>query len=298
MNEWHDSPIENRSAGEFRVKSKRSKSGSPSSLGSALKDLEQEEAFEIRRLFERVRTGARVWNAQFDRILPLPWRRFSVTQWTPVQVACRAAQLLVTGPESRVLDVGSGPGKFCLVGALATLGHFTGVEQRPHLANFSRSFAERYEIPRVDFVCANAEDLDWCRYNAFYFYNPFYENLDPDKKIDEHVELSPSLYDRYIKMTQDRLAQAPSGTRVVTFHGMGGDMPDGYERVLQEFQDIGLLDLWVKNPSPEEISCIHRNSLGPERLQAPSHPALDEAEMPLWISICTSAPDTGDGPED
>jgi len=110
--------------------------------------------------------------------------------------------------------------------------------------------------------------------------------------------LSPSLYDRYIKMTQDRLAQAPSGTRVVTFHGMGGDMPDGYERVLQEFQDIGLLDLWVKNPSPEEISCIHRNSLGPERLQTPSHPALDEAEMPLWISICTSAPDTGDGPED
>ena len=42
--------------------------------------------------------------------------------WTPVHVARRAAQFLVTGPETRVLDVGSGPGKFCLVGALATQG--------------------------------------------------------------------------------------------------------------------------------------------------------------------------------
>lgn len=301
MSKWRDLPVENDSARELGLKgrkSKRSRSATPSPLGQDLRDLEQEEAIEMRRLFERVRTGAPVWNAQFDRMLPLCWRRFSVTQWTPVQVARRAAQLLVTGPESRVLDVGSGPGKFCLVGALATLGHFTGVEQRPHLVNLSRSFAHRYGIPRVDFVCANAGDLDWGRYNAFYFYNPFYENLDPDKKIDEHVELSPSLYDQYVSMTQQRLAQAAPGTRVVTFHGMGGDMPDGYERVLQEFRDIGFLDLWVKDPSPEELISVQRTSHGPESLQGLSHSALDGTETPPWVSICTSTPDGEDGCED
>lgn len=295
MSKWRDLPSENGSARELALKStksKRSKSVTPLPGGQHLRDLEQEEAFEMSRLFERVRTGAPVWNAQFDRMLPLCWRRFSVTQWTPVQVARRAAQLLVTGPESRVLDVGSGPGKFCLIGALATLGHFTGVEQRPRLVNFSRSLALRYGIPRVDFVCANAGDLDWGRYNAFYFYNPFYENLDPDKKIDEDVELSPSLYDRYIRMTQERLVQAAPGTRVVTFHGMGGDMPDGYERLVQEFQDIGFLDLWVKNPSPEDVSSTRRTASGPEGL---SHHALDGAEAPPWISICTSRPDGEDG---
>jgi hypothetical protein len=298
MNEWRESPVENVSAYELQLrrgKGKRSKSGMPSLEGQLRRDLEQEEAFEMFRLFERLRIGAHVWNAQFDRILPLCWRRFSVTQWTPLQVARRAAQLLVTSPESRVLDVGSGPGKFCFVGALATLGHFTGVEQRPHLVNFSRSFAQRYDIPRVDFVCANAGDLDWGQYNAFYFYNPFYENLDPARRIDDHMELSPSLFDQYISMTQERLAKAAPGTRVVTFHGMGGDMPDGYERVLQEFQDIGFLELWVKDPSPEEVSSIQRTSEGAESLQTPNYRALDEAETPLWISMCASESDTEDG---
>ena len=177
---------------------------------------------------------------------------------------------------------------------------FHGVEQRPHLVEVSRSFAHQYAIPRVHFLCANAGDLDWGRYDAFYFYNPFYENLDPDKKLDERVELSPSLYDQYIRMTQERLAQAPPGTRVVTFHGMGGDMPDGYEQVLQEFQDIGFLELWIKSPSPEELISIQRISRGPEGLQAPcfSVPAGARAETRLWVSICASTPDKAHTAED
>jgi SAM-dependent methyltransferase len=257
-------------------------------------EIEEEQLFEMQRLFDRVRIGAHVWNAQFDQLLPTCWRRLSMMHWTPVQVARRAAQFLVNGPETQVLDVGSGPGKFCLVGALATIGNFTGVEQRPHLVALSRSFVHKFAVPRVRFLCANAGDLDWSRYNAFYFYNPFYENLDPDKKLDESVELSSSLYDRYIKMTQDRLAQAPSGTRVVTFHGMGGDMPQGYERALQEFWEIGNLDLWIKNPSPEELVSLQRISRPPEDMQAPRLSARDRAggEGSLWVSICASAPDT------
>jgi SAM-dependent methyltransferase len=298
MNERHDVDI--NPARELRLKSDQSNSVAAPPFRQALLDLEEEHAFEMRRLFERVRTGAHVWNAQFDRILPIHWRRSSIMHWTPVHVARRAAQLLVSGPETQVLDVGSGPGKFCLVGALATLGHFTGVEQRPHLVKFSRSFAHQYDIPRVRFLCANAGDLDWGRYNAFYFYNPFYENLDPDKKLDERVELSPSLYDQYIRMTQERLAQAPSGTRVVTFHGMGGDMPDGYERVLQEFRDIGFLELWIKSPSQEELISIQRISRRPEDLQEPCRSALDWAggETRLWVSICASTPDTAHTAED
>ena len=149
------------------------------------------------------------------------------------------------------------------------------------------------------FLCANAGDLDWSRYNAFYFYNPFYENLDPDKKLDERVELSPSLYDHYIKMTQDRLAQAPSGTRVVTFHGKGGDLPGAYERVVQEYQDIGFLELSIKNPSPGDLISLRRISR-PEDLQAPRISALDRAgaETPLWVSICAFTSDTAHDSED
>jgi len=299
MNEWHD-PVEINPARELLQRSDPSGSGGPSPVTQVLTNVAQEHAFEMQRLFERLRTGDHVWNAQFDRLLPVCWRRLSIMHWTPVHVARRAAELLVTGPESRVLDVGSGPGKFCLVGALATLGHFTGVEQRPYLVEFSRSFARKYAIPRVHFLRANAGDLDWSRYNAFYFYNPFYENLDPDKKIDECVELSLSLYDQYIRMAQERLAEAPSGTRVVTFHGMGGDMPEGYERVLQEFWDIGNLDLWIKNPSPEEVISFQKVSSRAEELQASclSAPNLADAESGPFVALCASTPDTGPATED
>jgi SAM-dependent methyltransferase len=293
MNEWHD-PVEIDPARELSQRSDPSGSGTTLPLRQALMALEQEHAFEMQRLFERLRTGAHVWNAQFDRLLPFCWRRLSIVHWSPVHVARRAAQLLVTGPESRVLDVGSGPGKFCLVGALATLGHFTGVEQRPHMVEFSRAFAQKYTIPRVRFLRANAKDLDWSQYSAFYFYNPFYENLDPDKTIDERVELSLSLYDQYITMAQQRLAEAPSGTRVVTFHGMGGEMPDGYERVLQEFQDTGFLELWIRNPSPEELIPLQKVSSGAEDLQASclSAPNLADAEGGPFVALCASTSGT------
>ena len=54
---------------------------------------------------------------KFDQIYPARIRKLSPLQWTPVRVAAEAAKLLVTVPGTRVLDIGCGPGKFCLVGA-------------------------------------------------------------------------------------------------------------------------------------------------------------------------------------
>jgi hypothetical protein len=136
----------------------------------------------------------------------------------------------------------------------------------------------------------------WSRYNAFYFYNPFCENVDPDKKIDDHVELSLSLYDQYIRMAQERLAQGLPGTRVVTYHGMGGDMPDGYERILREFQNTGFLELWIRNPSSEELISFPGTSPQLDDSQALCLPASDgtSVENPLLVSCC--APTVGTTP--
>ena len=67
---------------------------------------------------------------EFDLIFPLEIRRKSATHFTPIKIAKAAAQFLATEPNIRILDVGSGAGKFCFVGALTTNAHFTGVEQR------------------------------------------------------------------------------------------------------------------------------------------------------------------------
>jgi len=42
------------------------------------------------------------------------------------------------------------------------------------------------------------------------------------------------------------LGRARVGTRVVTYHGFGGVMPDSYRLALRERCYSGLLELWVK----------------------------------------------------
>src|SRR6185437_914320 len=64
--------------------------------------------------------NATLTDSDFDAIYPAPVRRVSASFWTPVSVAVRAADLLVDDPSTRVLDIGSGVGKFCIVGAAFT----------------------------------------------------------------------------------------------------------------------------------------------------------------------------------
>ncbi|MGH2897879.1 MAG: SAM-dependent methyltransferase, partial [Solirubrobacteraceae bacterium] len=70
-----------------------------------------------------------VSDAELDHVFPDDLRERSVQHWTPVEIAVRAAELLAPGPDARVLDVGSGAGKLCIVGALVTGATWWGVEQ-------------------------------------------------------------------------------------------------------------------------------------------------------------------------
>src|SRR3954471_20676012 len=84
---------------------------------------------------------------EFDTVYSERVRSHSERHWTPVEVATRAADLLVASAYTRVLDVGSGAGKFCIVGALATRhGRFYGVEQRADLVHAAREAARHYGV--------------------------------------------------------------------------------------------------------------------------------------------------------
>jgi len=76
------------------------------------------------------------------------------------------------------LDIGSGAGKFCLIGAASTKGLFYGVEQRKELVNLCKSIAKTHQINNVEIFHSNITEISFSDYDAFYFYNPFYENID------------------------------------------------------------------------------------------------------------------------
>jgi len=184
----------------------------------------------------------------FDARLPLALQRESPSHFTPVAVARHAAALLVPEGGEIVLDVGAGPGKFCLVAAHACrTASFLGVELREGMVATAKRLAAEWKLSNVRFVHGNAFDVDWSPFDGFYFFNPFSEHLfDRAFAIDHTIELDQAHFDTYVAATLDRLAAAREGTRVVTYHGLGAEMPAGYELDRVDLLGSDRVELWIQ----------------------------------------------------
>jgi SAM-dependent methyltransferase len=192
-----------------------------------------------------LRSGERVADRDLDEVFPLEVRRASKVHWTPVAVAAHAARLLVDQPGMTVLDVGSGVGKFCLVAAATVRARIRGIEQRAHLVEIARTAAVKLGV-QVDFVHGTLDSQDPTKVDGIYLFNPFAENLSPTRdRIDNTVELNLERFRRDVDATERFLAAARPGTRVVTYCGFGGVMPESYAMKLREWHGSNL-ELWVK----------------------------------------------------
>lgn len=195
-------------------------------------------------IFEYLKLNINVDDDDFNAIYPEWVRKHARRHWTSVSVAKQAAEYLVNKPGTRVLDIGSGPGKFCMVGASYTKGHFTGVEQRYGLFELSKKLSRCYRIPNVNFIHANITSVKLTEYDAFYFYNSFHENIDRSAKIDDTVNVSVELYSLYHQYVYEQLSLALKGTRLVTYWSSLKEIPSNYQ-LEYSFCD-GLLKFWKK----------------------------------------------------
>jgi len=221
-------------------------------------------------LAHSVRNGGSVSDVEFDRIYPAWIRRVSDMHWTPYEVARRAAELLVVDSTTRVLDVGSGAGKFCLIGSLATKGRFFGVEQRAALVAAAERAAQACHATRVHFIHGNLTSIDWSGFDAFYLFNPFYEHIaHATPLIDEPIDRSPGLFSQYVATTALKLATARVGTRVATYQGYGGVMPAEYRRLSRESFHGYALELWRKERQPVAPERPRPRRSDPHRIEGP-----------------------------
>lgn len=195
-------------------------------------------------IFEYLQSGLLVKDEDFDQIYPAEIKLLSSRHWTRTDIASRAAAFLVTKPGLKVLDIGSGAGKFCFVGMATTPGRFFGVEQRAHLVTLCQDIARQYQLERVHFSQGNVIDLNFRDYEAFYLFNPFYENLHKQSSIDQSLPLSRPLYSRYKKYVFEQLAGMPAGTRVVTHSVDKSQIPPAYKTLYKE--QGGLLQYYEK----------------------------------------------------
>jgi SAM-dependent methyltransferase len=181
----------------------------------------------------------------FNSLYPEPIREVAEKHWTPLAIAEKAAAFLAASSDAKVLDIGSGSGKFCLAAAHNhPLSLFYGIEQRASLVALSEELAEKLKLRNVFFICDNITNIDFNDYDNFYFYNSFYENITGTQKIDFSIIYSEELYNYYNRFLFRQLAKRPAGTRLVTYHSFGSEIPSDYEVVHTDYNEF--LKFWVK----------------------------------------------------
>lgn len=181
----------------------------------------------------------------FNLLYPAQIQAVAEKHWTPLSVAKQSAEFLAIDNKVKVLDIGSGAGKFCFTAAhYHPETQFFGIEQRKDLVELCNGLKEKLMLPNVTFINSNITDVDFKEYDHFYFYNSFYENIEGTLKIDYKIKYSEDLYDFYNRCLYKQLNKKPAGTRLVTYHSFGSEIPKGYEVVRNEYDDY--LKFWIK----------------------------------------------------
>lgn len=182
---------------------------------------------------------------QFNLLYPGSMQALAQSHFTPLNVARKAARFLAADKGVRILDIGSGVGKFCLGAAhYMPNAFYTGVEQREKLVDYAEDAKYNLGIENIDFIHGNFTDLDFNNYDHFYFFNSFYENFAFTDKIDNNIDCSGEMYNFYTSYLLEQLKKKPAGTKLATYHSLEDEVPEGYLVVGSDMDNY--LKFWIK----------------------------------------------------
>ncbi len=183
-------------------------------------------------------------DAEFDEVYPERIKKLSEIHWTPIEIALMAIEWLELDENSRLLDIGSGVGKFCCIAGEMTDATITGVEKRKNLAQIAEKVIQDKNITNVRILNTNITKIDFKDYNAFYYYNPFCEQIATSDSIDDTISFSQKRFRHYEDYVIDQLDTMPISTRIVTYYSQEFTLPESYE--LRNLFYNSNLALWVK----------------------------------------------------
>ena len=180
----------------------------------------------------------------FKEMLPDNLKSIAHIFFTPIDVAELATNWLTENKEQKILDIGAGVGKFCIVGARNSNSKFYGIEHRKSLVTIAEKLINHFETTNVTMIHKNILEVNFSEYDGFYFFNSYYENLETEQRLNDEVLLEEELYQTYLDYTEDQLNNLKVGTRLVTYFGNNFEVPNSYQKVRDAFE--GTLKLWIK----------------------------------------------------
>ena len=170
---------------------------------------------------------------EFDTLLKADYQSMSNMCWTKTDICKHVAEFL-TGQNGKILDVGSGVGKFCITGGYIHSNHqFVGVEQKKNYIEDAEKIVTMYGLTNVKFIHGDFKDLDLSEYGGIYLFNPF---------VMSHVD--SELSRRYPQILYNLLETMKSGSRLVTYC-----YSSSRERIPTSFEfvsDKGGQYFWIK----------------------------------------------------
>lgn len=199
-------------------------------------------------VFTQLKEDRNIPDKEFDQIFPPKIRSLSSRHWTPVLVAKIAGNFLCQDDHQKIIDIGSGVGKFCLVaGSLYPNCTFHGVDIRDSFIKLSNKIKTKHSIANVDFDCCDILETDLKEYDGIYFFNSFQEKIDDSSVMDEESAISHELFNVYTQHLYQKFLQMPVGTRLVTYHTAEFCVPENYKMV--ETHLMGNVKCYIKTKS-------------------------------------------------
>jgi hypothetical protein len=122
-----------------------------------------------------------------------------------------------------------------------------GIEQRSRLVRLGRRLVRQYGLTNVELSTGDATKVSWDGFDGLYFFNPFIESsFSPTSRFADDVDHSKRRFGAELLRVESLLARAPLGTTFVTYHGLGGPIPNSYDLVGEERAGTDRIRTWVK----------------------------------------------------
>ena len=180
----------------------------------------------------------------FDALLPQAYQEFSKIHWTPIAIIEVVLEWLDFHKPKRLLDIGSGVGKFCLLSAQHSDTEFTGVEKRLKLHEQAILLKDQFSLKNVDFMHSDIVNIEFISFDAIYYYQPFCEQISEGDWIDKELDFSSEQFEAYEEYVTNQLKKSASGTLFISYNATKLELPSDY--IIHDMKFDGMLQLWIK----------------------------------------------------
>lgn len=150
---------------------------------------------------------------EFNHLLPVEYRNLDKLFWSDTQSISKACEWLQNC--TNIIDLGSGIGKFCMIGTQILSSNFFGIESKIGLYEIANNLLSNYLQAKVQFKNEDLFNIDLQPYDGIYIYNPFVELISTGQRIDDSIPLDEEKYNSLHENLEEKLTTCSKDTLIV-----------------------------------------------------------------------------------